>query len=123
MKKFLFVFFIFIQNFKYLSTQILTFPFMRYFPPKINESNIFSNYENNTIYTSLKIGTPSTEIIAQIKMTQYSLCIRNDSIFNYKSSSTYRENGKEFSMYNLDYYLALPSNESFIIGKEKKKLK
>ena len=105
MKKFLYIFFIIFQNFKYLSTQIL---------------NIFSNYENNTIYTSLKIGTPSTEIIAQIKMTQYSLCIRNDSIFNYKSSSTYRENGKEFSLYNLDYYSALPSNESFEIGKEKK---
>ena len=93
---------------------------MKYFPPNINESNIFSNYENNTIYTSLKIGTPSTEIIAQIKMTQYSLCIRNDSIFKYKSSSTYRENGNEFTLYNLDYYSALPSNESFEIGKEKK---
>ena len=122
MKNFLYLFLFFIQSFKNLYSQTLTFPFSRYYPLKFNETNFFLNYENNIIYTSLKIGTPPVEIIAQIKMTQYSLCIRNDSIFNYKSSSTYRVNGKEFSMYNLDFYLALPSNESFIIGKEKKKI-
>ena len=55
-------------------------------------------------------------------MTQYSLCIRNDSIFNYYSSLTYKENGEEFTSYNLDYYRAISSNETFIIGNAYKEI-
>ena len=72
MKNFLYLFLFFIQSFKNLYSQTLTFPFSRYYPLKFNETNFFLNYENNIIYTSLKIGTPPVEIIAQIKMTQYS---------------------------------------------------
>ena len=122
MKNSLYIFFIFIQTFKYLYGQIITFPFKRILPSSIDESNFFSNYANNIIYTSLKIGTPPTEIKAQIKTTQYSLCVRNDSIFDYDSSSTYKQNGEEFTSYNLDYFKAIPSNESLIIGKENKQI-
>ena len=115
MKNSLYLLFFFIQTFKYLYAKIITFPFKRILPSNIDESNFFSYYTNNIIFTSLKIGTPPTEIKVQIKMSQYSLCIRNDSIFDYNSSFTYKENGEEFTSYNLDYYRAIPSNETFII--------
>ena len=118
MKNSLYIFLIFFQTFNYLYGQIYTFPFKRILPSSIDESNFFSNYADNIIYTSLKIGTPPTEIKAQIKMSQYSLCVRNDSIFDYNSSSTYIQNGEEFTSYNFDYYKAIPSNETLIIGKE-----
>ena len=63
----------------------------------------------------MKIGTPSQEIKVQIKMLQFSLCVRNNTIYKYNTSSTYKKNGNEFSAYNADYYRAIPSNESIII--------
>jgi hypothetical protein len=83
--------------------------------PDTTESDFYSNIAHNRIYTTLKIGTPSQEIKVQIKMLQFSLCVRNNTIYKYNTSSTYKKNGNEFSAYNADYYRAIPSNESIII--------
>ena len=114
---YLFLFFCY----KYQYCNIITFPFQRILSPNIDESNFYSHYAHNVIYTNLKIGTPITEIKAQIKTSQFSLCIRNDSIYDYNTSSTYFQNSEEFNPYNKDYTNAISSNETFIFGKESAK--
>ena len=113
-------FIILILSLKYINLQTISIPFKRIISPDLTEENFYSNYENNNIYTTLKLGTPPQEIKAQIKMLQFSLCVRNNSVYKNDSSSTYKKNGKEFSSYNIDYYRAISSNESFIIGNENK---
>ena len=113
-------FIILILSLKYINLQTISIPFKRIISPDLTEENFYSNYENNNIYTTLKLGTPPQEIKAQIKMLQFSLCVRNNSVYKNNSSSTYKKNGKEFSSYNIDYYRAISSNESFIIGNENK---
>ena len=115
-------FIILILSLKYINLQTISIPFKRIISPDLTEENFYSNYENNNIYTTLKLGTPPQEIKAQIKMLQFSLCVRNNSVYKNDSSSTYKKNGKEFSSYNIDYYRAISSNESFIIGNENKVL-
>ena len=68
--------------FKHSNNNFITFPFKKILPSDIgvDETNFYSKHENNVIFTNIKIGTPATEIKAQIKTNQYSLCIRNDSI-------------------------------------------
>ena len=124
MKIFFKILLIYIFPFKYYYSQIITIPFKRILSPVINETNFYSNYVENKIYTTIDIGTPSTKIQAQIKMEQYSLCIRKDSIYKYNSSSSYEKNEEEFTYkgYNSDYEKAIPSNESFILGSKNDKL-
>ena len=112
--------FLFLFIIKDISLQIIVIPFKKIIPSYINEKNFYSEYSKNIIYSNLKIGTPSKEIKAQIKMLQYSLCIRNNSAYGYKSSTSYQKNGDKISIYNIDYYDSVPSNETFIIGKENK---
>ena len=125
MKIFFNIFLIYIFSFKYEYSQIITFPFKRILSHIINETNFYSNYEENKIYTSIDIGTPPKKLEVQIKMKQYSLCIRkDDSIYEYNSSSSYKKNEDEFShtKYNSDYERAIPSNETFILGNKNDKL-
>ena len=124
MKIFFNIFLIYIFSFKYVYSQIITFPFKRILSPIINETNFYSNYVDNKIITTIEIGTPPKKMEVQIKMQQYSLCIRKDSIYEYKSSSSYKQNGDEFShtTYNKDYERAIPSNETFILGNKNDKL-
>ena len=80
----------------YITSDIITLPFKRVLSQNINESNFYSNYANNDIYTQIKISNPPIQINTQIKMSQYSFCIRNDSqIYDYSTSSSYKINGKE----------------------------
>ena len=51
----------------------------------------------------------------QIKMAQYSFCLRNDSIYDYNHSSSYKQNEEEF---NYNYNIYIPSKETFIFGKD-----
>ena len=124
MKNLLFLL-IFIGIYKYYNCDIFTFPFKRIIPnipPNINDTDFYSIYQNNDIYTSIKVGNPPSKIQLKIKFAQYSLCIRNDSLsYDYNKSSTYEPNGKEITHY-IDYSRAIPSKESFILGKENKKL-
>lgn len=115
MKNSIYIFLIFFLCLKYIYLQTITIPFKRMISPDTNESDFYSNIAHNRIYTTLKIGTPSQEIKVQIKMLQFSLCVRNNTIYKYNTSSTYKKNGNEFSAYNADYYRAIPSNESIII--------
>ena len=115
MKNSIYIFLIFFLCLKYIYLQTITIPFKRMISPDTTESDFYSNIAHNRIYTTLKIGTPSQEIKVQIKMLQFSLCVRNNTIYKYNTSSTYKKNGNEFSAYNADYYRAIPSNESIII--------
>lgn len=115
MKNSIYIFLIFFLCLKYIYLQAITIPFKRMISPDTTESDFYSNIAHNRIYTTLKIGTPSQEIKVQIKMLQFSLCVRNNTIYKYNTSSTYKKNGNEFSAYNADYYRAIPSNESIII--------
>ena len=90
-------FIILILSLKYINLQTISIPFKRIISPDLTEENFYSNYENNNIYTTLKLGTPPQEIKAQIKMLQFSLCVRNNSVYKNDSSSTYKKNGKEFN--------------------------
>ena len=102
-----------------INCDIITLPFKRNLSREINETNFYSHYAKNEIYTKIKIGNPSKEINVQIKMTQYSFCIKNDSnIYNYLNSLTYNSNGKEIDELCSDYDDALSSKETFIIGNE-----
>jgi len=114
--------FLFLIIIKQISLQIIVLPFKKIIPSEINETNFYSEYSKNIIYSNIKIGSPKKEIKSQIKMSQYSLCIRNNSIYDYNTSSTYKKNGNKFSIYNLDYTDSVTSNETFIIGKENKVL-
>ena len=117
-----YILFFFIYN--YYICDIITFPFKRILSQNINETNFYSHYAHNKIYTPINIGSASTEIQIQIKMSQYSFCIRNDSlIYNYLKSSTYKSIGEEFDNKNSDYEMARPSKETFILGKENINLK
>ena len=116
MKIYIYIFFIFLN--KFLKCNIISFPFKRIFLSDLNETNFYSNYAYNRIYTYIKIGTPPYEIKIQIKMSQYSLCIKNDSIYNHNISKTYQENGEKITRYSNDYFSFIPSTESFILGKE-----
>ena len=119
--KFYILLFFFFCN--YYLCDIITFPFKRILSQDINETNFYSEYANNKIYNPINIGPTSNEIQIQIKMNQYSFCIRNDSlIYNYQTSSSYKSIGEEFDNYNTDYKTAIPSKESFILGKEKIKI-
>ena len=115
MKNSIYIFLILFLSLKYIYLQTITIPFKRMISPDTTESDFYSNIAHNRIYTTLKIGTPSQEIKVQIKMLQFSLCVRNNTIYKYNTSSTYKKNGNEFSAYNADYYRAIPSNESIII--------
>ena len=115
MKNSIYIFLIFFLCLKYIYLETITIPFKRMISPDTTESDFYSNIAHNRIYTTLKIGTPSQEIKVQIKMLQFSLCVRNNTIYKYNTSSTYKKNGNEFSAYNADYYRAIPSNESIII--------
>ena len=115
MKNSIYIFLIFFLCLKYIYLQTITIPFKQMISPDTTESDFYSNIAHNRIYTTLKIGTPSQEIKVQIKMLQFSLCVRNNTIYKYNTSSTYKKNGNEFSAYNADYYRAIPSNESIII--------
>ena len=107
-----------------INCDIITLPFKRILSKDINENNFYSHYAYNEIYTPIKIGDPSTEIKVQIKMTQYSFCIRNDSIiYNYITSQTYKSNNKEIDYQCKDYDDALSSKETFILGTENQKSK
>jgi hypothetical protein len=109
---------IIINIFYIYSSSILTFPFKRNFTDEIN--NFHDYYFDNKIYTKFYIGTPNTEISLQIKSKQYSLCIRNDTIYNYFNSSSYKINDKqELGIYNRDFRYCVKSNETFILGNEK----
>ena len=114
--------FLFLILIKHISLQTIVLPFKTIIPSEIDETNFYFEYSKNIIYLNIKIGTPSKEIKTQIKMAQYSLCVRNNSEYDYQSSSTYQKNGNKFSIYNLDYTDSVPSNETFIIGKENKVL-
>ena len=117
MSKFFIFLFLILKIFK---CNIITIPFKKYISPDINDTNFFSIYEKSYLYSKIKIGSPSKEITAQIKTFQYSLCIKNNSlIYNYISSSSYKNNGEEISpSYTIDYKRAIPSNETFIFGAE-----
>ncbi len=110
--------------FKHSNNNFITFPFKKILPSDIgvDETNFYSKHENNVIFTNIKIGTPATEIKAQIKTNQYSLCIRNDSIYNNNLSSSYSSNGKIMEIYNIDYSTAISSNETFFLGNEQIKV-
>ena len=123
MKKYFYIFFLYIKIINYIYAQIITIPFKRSLPSDITESNFYSSYNDDIIYTTIKVGTPPTEIKAQIKLSQFSLCIKNNSLYDYASSLSYRKNEGEFTSYNMDYVKSIPSNESFIIGKEDISLK
>ena len=116
-------FLIIINNILYIysSVSILTFPFKRIFNDVIiTNGNFYDNYFDNKIYTHIKIGTPNIEVSLQIKTKQYSLCIRNDTKYNYINSSSYKINDKqEIGVYNSDFRFSIKSNETFIIGNEK----
>jgi len=116
MKIYIYIFFIFLN--KFLKCNIISFPFKRIFLSDLNETNFYSNYAYNRIYTYIKIGTPPFEIKIQIKMSQYSFCIKNDSIYNHNISKTYQENGEKITRYSNDYFSFIPSIESFILGEE-----
>lgn len=122
MKNSIYNFLILVLSLKYIYLQTITFPFKKIISPDINESDFYSNIAQNRIYTTIKIGTPPQEIKVQIKMLQFSLCVRNNTIYDNNTSSSYKKNGNEFSSYNVDYYRAISSNESFIIGNENKTL-
>ena len=104
----------------YISSDIITLPFKRVLSPNINESNFYSNYANNDIYTQIKISNPPIQINTQIKMSQYSFCIRNDSqIYDYSTSSSYKINGKEIDQKTKEYESFIPSNETFTFNNKK----
>ena len=107
----------------YITSDIITLPFKRVLSQNINESNFYSNYANNDIYTQIKISNPPIQINTQIKMSQYSFCIRNDSqIYDYSTSSSYKINGKEIDQKTKEYESFIPSNETFTFGNDNKKL-
>ena len=104
----------------YISSDIITLPFKRVLSQNINESNFYSNYANNDIYTQIKISNPPVQINTQIKMSQYSFCIRNDSqIYDYSTSSSYKINGKEIDQKTREYESFIPSNETFTFNNKK----
>ena len=121
MYKLIFLFFIL---FYINSSSIITFPFKRIFEDELNPNvSFYENHFKNNIYTKIKIGTPNTELNVQIKLRQYSLCIRNDSIYNYSKSSSYKINdNNELSIYNKDFRYSIKSNETFILGNENIKI-
>ena len=106
------------------STSFITFPFKRIFKDESSPNvSFYDNYFENNIYTKLKIGTPNTELNMQIKLRQYSFCIRNDSIYNYSKSSSYAiYDNNELDIYNKDFRFSIKSNETFILGNEKIKI-
>ena len=108
--------------FEYNFCDYITFPFERILPSGTNETNFYSSYENNIIYTNISIGIPEQIIKAQIKMSQYSFCIRNDSSYDCMKSQTYIRYDQDKIIYNADYSLSCTSGESFILGEEKIKL-
>ena len=108
--------------FEYNFCDYITFPFERILPSGTNETNFYSSYENNIIYTNISIGIPEQIIKAQIKMSQYSFCIRNDSSYDCMKSETYMRYDQDKIIYNADYSLSCTSGESFILGEEKIKL-
>ena len=110
---------IIINIFYIYSSSILTFPFKRNFTDETN--NFHDYYFDNTTYTKLYIGTPNTEIFLQIKSKYYSLCIKNDTIYNYFNSSSYKitNDKQELGIYNRDFRYCVKSNETFILGNEK----
>ena len=116
MKNFINRFILYLFSFKYIYTQIISLSFKRIISSDIDESNFYDNYAINNVYTNITIGNPTQKIKAQIKMSQYSLCIKNTTSYKPISSLSYKQNGNEFSSYNLDYSKSIPSNESFIIG-------
>ena len=104
----------------YITSDIITLPFKRVLSQNINESNFYSNYANNDIYTQIKISNPPIQINTQIKMSQYSFCIRNDSqIYDYSTSSSYKINGKEIDQKTKEYESFIPSNETFTFNNKK----
>ena len=112
----LFFLFSVIQHF---NCSIISLPFKRNITSNIDETNFYSAQEKNVLYTSIKIGDPSTTIKLQIKMEQYSFCIRNDSlIYDYSNSKSYKVNGERLPRSCADYSGIIPSNESFVLGKE-----
>lgn len=123
MKKYFYILLLFfIFNYKYSYCDFITFPFKKIIPSDINETNFYSKVQHNIIYTTVKVGTPNIEIKAQIKNSQYSICIRNDSIYNNIASSTYKSDGKIISIYNRDYTTAISSNDTFIFGQEQREI-
>ena len=106
------------------SSSIITFPFKRIFNDEIITNDTFyKNYYDNNIFTTIDIGTPNTEINLQIKLRQYSLCVRNTT-YDYNNSLTYKSNEeKDINVYNKDFKCSQKSNETFILGKEKVKIK
>ena len=103
---------------KSINSDIIIIPFKKYISPDINDTNFFSFYEHSYLYSQIKLGTPSKEITVQIKTYQYSLCIKDNSlIYNYNTSSSYKNNGEEISpSYTGDYKKGLSSKEIFILG-------
>ena len=99
----------------YYQSKIIIFPFKRNISSNIKEEDFYSYYQYNDIYTPIKIGTPPVEMDVQIKMAQYSFCLRNDSIYDYNHSSSYKQNEEEF---NYNYNIYIPSKETFIFGKD-----
>ena len=114
------IFLILIELYIY-SSSIITFPFKRIISDeKITNDTFYQNNFDNIIYTKLNIGTPEIEITLQIKSKQYTLCIRNDTIYNYSDSSSYSVNEEqEISVYNRDFRFSIKSNETFKLGNEK----
>ena len=120
MKKIRILFYtVFLLLCKHYQSQIIIFPFKRNISTNIKEEDFYSYYQYNDIYTPINIGTPPVEMNVQIKMSQYSFCLRNDSIYDYEHSSTYKQNEERFE-YNYNKYI--PSKESFIFGKENIKI-
>lgn len=103
------------------SSSIITFPFKRIFTNEvITKDNFYDNYFDNIIYTKSYIGTPFTEVTFQIKSKQYTLCLRNDTIYHYMNSTSYIANEqKDIYVYNIDFRSSLKSNETFKLGNEK----
>ena len=120
MKKLRILFYaVFLLLCKYYQSQIVIFPFKRNISTNIKDEDFYSYYQYNDIYTQINIGTPPVAMDVQIKMTQYSFCLRNDSLYDYIHSSTYKQNEEAFE-YNYNKYI--PSKETFILGKENKKI-
>lgn len=115
------VLFLFFCKLYYIySSSIITFPFKRIFKNEtITKNTFYDIYFENKIYTKINIGIPNTEISVQIKSKQYSFCIRNDSIYNYSNSSSYKINdNNEISINNRDFRYSIKSNETFLLGNE-----
>ena len=101
----------------YHSEKIISFPFKRILGDK---DNFHDNYFDNNIYINFKVGTPAKEIRMQIKSKHYPLCIRNDTVYDYNTSSTYKTiDNKDQTVFNTFFQSVRKSNESFELGEEK----